>query len=113
MKATSFFLVLTLTIAGGAGRAGAAPPPRPAAKSGEAKPAAGKPGEATIPRPSWGKVMGWVVDAATHKAVAGASVALEIGGEFPAAGRGLGKTDAAGKFEAAAPLGRISSNLDW
>src|SRR6185369_16687289 len=83
MRPVNLFLAVSLVFAGGARYVAAAP----AATDG-------KPVEATIPRPSWGKVSGWVVDAVTRRPVVGAAVALEIEGAFPAAGRGLGKTDA-------------------
>src|SRR5438094_9968504 len=66
----------------------------------------------SLARPDWGKVTGWVVDAATRKPVPHAQASVELDGEFPTHGRGTAATDATGRFEARAPLGKISSNLD-
>lgn len=67
----------------------------------------------TIKRPSWGRVVGWVVDASTRKAIPQAAVSLELRGEFPSSGKGTARTDQSGRFVSQAPLGRISSNVDW
>src|SRR5438105_2648703 len=75
-----------------------------------AVPAQGAGSSSTIKRPSWGKVVGWVVDASARKPIRQAAVSLEIEGAFPASGKSTGQTDAAGRFAARAPLGRISSN---
>ncbi len=66
-----------------------------------------------IDRPSWGRVTGWVLDAATRKPVAGAEVALEVNGDFSGERKSSARTDAAGGFQARAPLGKISAKLDW
>src|SRR5438105_4507476 len=89
----------------------AVPASSPPAPAGEAAIPTGA--GATIKRPSWGKVVGWVVDASTRKPVRQAAVSLEVEGAFPASGRSTGQTDAAGRFTTRAPLGKISSNLDW
>jgi tetratricopeptide (TPR) repeat protein len=66
-----------------------------------------------IRRPSWGKVMGWVLDAATRKPIPGAKVRVEVDGAFPESGKTTDETDAGGQFTAKAPLGQISRKLDW
>ena len=66
-----------------------------------------------VKRPNWGKVSGWVLDAASRKPVAGARVAVELDGAFPEDGKATDETDAAGRYDARAPLGKISSKLDW
>jgi tetratricopeptide (TPR) repeat protein len=68
---------------------------------------------AALARSSWGKVTGWIMDAASRRPIADALVTLEINGEFPASGRGTARSDATGRFTTQAPLGKISSNLDW
>lgn len=69
--------------------------------------------EEEVKRPSWGKVSGWVLDAESRKPVNGARVAVELDGAFPEDGKATDETDAAGKYEARAPLGKISSKFDW
>jgi tetratricopeptide (TPR) repeat protein len=68
---------------------------------------------AEVRRPDWGKVIGWVVDASTKKPIPDARVSVEIDGAFPETGKSAAKTDARGRFEAKAPLGKVSSKLDW
>lgn len=67
---------------------------------------------AALARTDWGKVTGWVVDAATRKPIPSAAVAVETRGEFAERGKGAAETDASGRFQAHAPLGRISANVD-
>src|SRR5262245_58412461 len=88
----------------------AAPTRAPAPASGSAPQK--EPDSAKL-RPNSGKVVGWVVDAATRRPLSGAAVTVEIDGRFSEGGKGTGTTDAAGRWETRAPLGRISSNLDW
>lgn len=66
-----------------------------------------------VKRPSWGKVSGWVLDAETRKPITGARIAVELDGAFPEDGKATDQTDASGRFDARAPLGKISSKLDW
>lgn len=66
-----------------------------------------------LERPDWGKIQGWVLDAATRKPIARARVAVEVEGAFPAAGKSTDVCDASGQFSAKAPLGKISSKFDW
>jgi hypothetical protein len=79
--------------------------------------AAGREGEkerpSTLERSSWGKVIGWVMDANTRQPVPGARISVEIEGAFPETGKSTDVTDARGQFEARAPLGKISSKFDW
>src|SRR5947207_2056343 len=82
---------------------GAACPPGMGADSGSATAEKERPAE--IRHPSWGKVEGWVLDAGTRRPVAGARVAVEVDGAFPARGKGTDQTDPAGHFSARAPLG--------
>jgi len=84
--------------------------PAGAAKK-EEKPAPPRP--ETVKHPSWGKVSGWVLDASTRKPVAAARVSIEVDGAFPETGKSTDRTDAAGRFDAKAPLGKISSKFDW
>src|SRR5712692_1646003 len=60
----------------------------------------------------WGKVIGRVYDARTGNPLAGAAVCLQQDGGFAAAGSTVGKTDAFGRYECEAMLGRVSSNVD-
>lgn len=71
------------------------------------------PEPAVLRRPSWGKVIGWVLDAETRRPIAGARVRVEVDGAFPESGRATDTTDAHGRFEVRAPLGKISSRFDW
>jgi tetratricopeptide (TPR) repeat protein len=64
-------------------------------------------------RPTWGKVVGWVLDTDARKPVAGARVSVEVDGAFPEEGKATGGTDPAGRFQVRAPLGKISSKFDW
>jgi tetratricopeptide (TPR) repeat protein len=81
------------------------------ARAGAAPAAAAPPPE--MKRSDSGKVTGWVVDAATRRPVAGALVSLEVDGAFPSSGKAVARTDASGRYEAHAPLGKIYSKLDW
>lgn len=85
------------------------------ARAAEKKPAGpeAKPGAEEVKRPSWGKVSGWVLDAASRKPVAGARISVELDGAFPEEGKATDETDASGRYDARAPLGKISSKLDW
>lgn len=67
---------------------------------------------ANVARPDWGKVTGWVVDAASRKPIPDAEISVEVKGEFPEAGRGTAHTDPGGRYVAHAPLGRISASVD-
>jgi len=89
----------------------AAAPDSPAAAP-KRKPATSA-AELGVRRPSWGKVRGWVLDARTRKPVAGARVQIEVDGEFAAEGKTTAMTREDGRYEAKAPLGRISSRFDW
>jgi tetratricopeptide (TPR) repeat protein len=60
----------------------------------------------------WGKVIGQVYDARTGNPIANAAVSIQQDGEFAASGHGAGKTDAMGRYQCEAMLGRVSSNLD-
>ena len=70
-----------------------------------------------LPVRSWGRVTGWVIDAATRQPIEGATVRIEVAGRFPEPNsrdrRALATTDATGRFRARAPLGRIVTRLDW
>ncbi|MBI3911158.1 MAG: tetratricopeptide repeat protein [Armatimonadetes bacterium] len=66
-----------------------------------------------LPRRSWGRVIGWVLDAETRRPLADAVVHVEVEGRFPTEGRAVASSDARGRYQARAPLGRISSRLDW
>lgn len=66
-----------------------------------------------IRRPTWGKVSGWVLDAATRKPIPGARVSVELDGAFPEKGRGTAATDRGGRYQARAPLGEVSTRFDW
>ena len=66
-----------------------------------------------VEKPTWGKVIGWVLDARTRKPVEHARIAVELNGAFPESGKSTDDTDAQGRYEARAPLGKISSKLDW
>lgn len=66
-----------------------------------------------VKRPAWGKVTGWVLDAATRKPVRDARVAVEIDGGFPESGKSTDVTEADGRFVTRAPLGTRSSKFDW
>ena len=70
-------------------------------------------GSTTLQRPTWGKVIGWVLDAGTRVPIAGAHASVEVDGTFPESGRSTCETDAHGRFVARAPLGKISSRFDW
>lgn len=67
----------------------------------------------SVERASWGKVMGWVLDAGTRKPIAGVRVSIAIDGAFPDSGKSVVVTDKVGKYEARAPLGTIRSRFDW
>ncbi|MFN3652048.1 MAG: tetratricopeptide repeat protein [Armatimonadota bacterium] len=82
--------------------------------------AAGEPpGDAKSPpvpvlkRPDWGRVIGWVLDAETRRPIPEARIAVEIDGAFPETGKSTDRTDRTGRFEARAPLGKISTKFDW
>src|SRR3954454_15680342 len=99
MRTPTLFLLAGLCLAVGAWGAPAAPGAREDVPQ--------------LKRSDSGKVTGWVVDAATRRPVAGALVSLEQDGQFPAAGKGVARTDASGRFTTQAPLGKIYSKLDW
>ncbi len=84
----------------------AAPGSRPAASHGPDSPTG-------LERPTWGKVIGWVLDAETRKPVEHARIAVEVQGAFPESGKTTDTTDGFGRYEARAPLGKISTKLDW
>lgn len=86
-----------------------------AVQSGPGKPAPASPDDRLqrVARPDWGRIQGWVLDAETRRPIAGAAVAVEVDGTFPAAGKSTDLTEADGKFAAKAPLGKISSKFDW
>ena len=69
--------------------------------------------EPRIHRPRSGKVRGWVLDATTRKPIPGALVQIEVNGEFAVDGHTTSTTATDGRYEAKAPLGRISSRFDW
>ncbi len=68
---------------------------------------------ARLERPTWGKVIGWVLDAGSRRPIPGARVRVEVDGSFPDSGKTTDETDRRGRFEARAPLGKISSRFDW
>lgn len=68
---------------------------------------------AAVRRPDWGRVVGWVLDASTRRPLPNARVAVELDGAFPERGRATDRTQETGRFEARAPLGSVSSKLDW
>lgn len=61
---------------------------------------------------SWGKVWGYVFDAATGEPIVGAKVVLRQDGKFADSGKTVGVTNAQGRFEAQALVGRLSQNFD-
>jgi tetratricopeptide (TPR) repeat protein len=63
-------------------------------------------------RPAWGRVIGFLRDAATRQPLTGVTVSIQEGGEFAREGKTVGKSDAAGRFHAEAPLGKRSSKVD-
>lgn len=87
------------------------PEPQANAPAAPEKPAKERPD--TLRMSSWGKVDGWILDAVSRKPVAGARVAVEVDGAFPEKGKGTDLADAAGHFEAHAPLGNITRRFDW
>ncbi len=113
--AVSSLLLLgpALPLTAGGTRPAAPPEPMKAARS-EARssdPSEKRPDR--LVRPDWGKIQGWILDAATRKPIARARVAVEVEGAFPAEGKSTDVSDAAGQFTAKAPLGKISSKFDW
>ena len=64
-------------------------------------------------RSSWGRVVGWVLDARSRAPIANARVSVEIEGAFPESGSATDATDRRGRYQARAPLGKISSQFDW
>jgi len=72
-----------------------------------------EPAPAYLKRPAWGKVEGWVLDAATRQPVPGARIQIAVDGVFPEAGKSTDQTEADGRFEARVPLGKVSSKFDW
>ncbi len=94
----------------------AAPAPPPAARRESSDRAGGSRERdhiARLERPDWGKVIGWVLDVRTRRAIPNARVAVEIGGAFPESGKGTDRSDERGKYEARAPLGNITRRFDW
>lgn len=77
------------------------------------KTAAGRKEAPVVQRPSWGKVIGWVLDAQTRQPIPGARVSVAIDGAFPESGKSTDLTEKDGKYEAHAPLGKVSSKVDW
>lgn len=67
----------------------------------------------SLQRPDWGRVTGWVMDATTRAPVERARVSVEIDGAFPDSGKATDLTDPRGRYDARAPLGKISSKFDW
>jgi len=80
--------------------------PTPTAKP-EKKEASG-----SVARPSRGKVIGYVVDAQTRRPIEGVRVMVEEAGAFRTDGKPI-LTNAQGRFDARAPLGKVSSRLDF
>jgi tetratricopeptide (TPR) repeat protein len=60
-----------------------------------------------------GTVRGFVIDARTRQPVAGARVVIEEEGRFAETGRSVAHTDAKGRYEAQALIGRSWRKLDW
>ncbi len=60
----------------------------------------------------WGTLTGYVVDRESGKPVAGARVVVEHAGQFATSGRTTGSTDAEGRYQVSALIGRKSSKLD-
>ncbi|HOJ20662.1 MAG TPA: tetratricopeptide repeat protein [Armatimonadota bacterium] len=60
----------------------------------------------------WGRVTGYVLDGATGEPVAGARVVVEEGGAFADRGPTTGQTNAEGRYQVRARIGRKSSHLD-
>jgi tetratricopeptide (TPR) repeat protein len=87
--------------------------PRPVERA--AAPRTSRPGRAGTDarRPNWGAVTGWIADAGTRQPVSGARVFLEVDGQFAEKGPAAAGTDAQGRFQARAPLGKISTRFDW
>jgi len=81
--------------------------------AGQTPSPAERPTPAEVKRPSWGSVRGWILDAATRTPVKAARVSVEVDGAFPESGKSTDDTSETGLFEARAPLGKISTKLDW
>jgi tetratricopeptide (TPR) repeat protein len=65
-----------------------------------------------VQRPSRGRVIGFIRDARTRQPLEGVTVAVQEDGTFAREGKTLGASDAHGRFQAEACLGKVSSRLD-
>ncbi|MGD8239556.1 MAG: tetratricopeptide repeat protein [Armatimonadota bacterium] len=65
--------------------------------------------DAYVKRPAWGAVIGYVIDAETRQPIDGALVRAQVNAGFPDSGPAVAHTDAAGRYQLRAALGRRNS----
>jgi tetratricopeptide (TPR) repeat protein len=61
---------------------------------------------------SWGTVVGRVYEANTGRPITGAVISVQEDGSFASTGHTTAKTNAGGRYQCEAMLGRVSSNVD-
>ena len=67
--------------------------------------------EPYVKRPASGAVVGYVIDAETRRPVEGALVSVQVNAAFPDTGSATARSDAAGRYQLRAPLGRTKSGM--
>lgn len=70
-------------------------------------------GDKAVDPTHYGKVMGYIFDAATGAPLAGTTVIVAEDGTFKEGAKTTATSDAAGNYKCQAQIGRISSNFDW